>query len=316
MIVLDVALSSGAYGQPKISGIYVAHDEASAIMLQLIQGSNGQVLGTASIVALKKNGKIDSSQKNISGIYDSGQITLSFGGEFFGLFASRLAGTVEGDLITLQTLDDSGKSDSSVFSRSSAREFNDYANRLRVRGTGISTNAALVKNVEGAHAAIRESEIWKQNAQREIESLSAANDRYERIQSKMQILLQNAASVDSFHRSNESFAMYDQYIAGSNLDIHLNSVWQQIWTDSIELSKYFGELRKNCSVPTLQLTSAGATEDLIRRTHIACEEVTNTQKQFEIRRKDFFDKISEEQQFQKEARIKRQALLGQIRKLN
>lgn len=132
----------------------------------------------------------------------------------------------------------------------------------------------------------------------------------------MQILLQNAASVDSFHRSNESFAMYDQYIAGSNLDIHLNSVWQQIWTDSIELSKYFGVLRKNCSVPTLQLTSAGAMEDLIRRTHIACEGVTNTQKQFEIRRKDFFDKISEEQQFQKEARIKRQALLGQIRKLN
>ncbi len=308
VVVLAFMFCLGAEGQARISGAYLAHDNSGAMMLQLTQTNDGQLAGVFSLVLLK-DGKIEASQVSVRGVTDNGQITLTFGEGFLGFGKPTCSGTVRGNTITLQIID-KGKVTPMVLSRASESLFATYTDELKKRATAISTNALLSQFVKAVKQMVPTSDAWISEAQGRVQQYPAIENGYRQIETRMQKLIGRERTIaDSSVRYQISTNVYHLDIEGYNFDTQVDSAWDRLSDGGTNLEKQFATLVNNCKGSEISLRQRGASEELIDGWRTACRNGLVQRDRFQSQLKTIREKRASLKAFQKDAEVRRQAVV-------
>lgn len=301
----------------RISGTYIARDDNSSSMLELTQTNNGQITGLFSIVRLNQKGTIDSFQKPVNGALDNGQLTLSFAGMFFGLDTTTLAGRVRGDEISLESIGKQGTVQSWVFSRASDEDFKNYADQLKAKETAIAINTNIAKVVNTSEATIRRADQWLSDAQLHVGRIPAVTERYQEMEVQLQkIVSRQRMTPSGVLRSQLYVAAIQVNLQGDQLDMQGENVWGAVSGGAANLNERFAELLRDCATPDSQLKARGASDDSLQRLHLSCQDVQRRKDTFSSDLQLVGEKGNLLNQFTKQAKSRREALVEQARSLS
>lgn len=254
--------------QSRISGVYVGHGTGFAEMLQLTQTNNGQISGVFTSIELKE-GNIDSHQTTVSGVIDTGQLTLKFGSF---IFANTLAGTFNGNTIRLQITDSRGNVTSPVLVRSTAEEFKRYAENLKAQGKGMKLNQELLNRAGQFRATIDQAEKWIADAELHERRIPRIKDSYDNIERQMQTLIaRERQTVDSVTRTQISLNVGQGDLAGGQTDLQVEQVWDlSILSNGQSLYQSFAEWDERCG-SSQDFQRRGATTQAVHSWETACK---------------------------------------------
>jgi len=316
LVWVSILLVSTASNASQVSGTYVAHASAFAEMLQLTQTSDGQISGVLSHVELKSDGSVSSEQSPVNGTADAGQLTLKFPGVLSFISGKSLAGTTSGNAIHLQIVDSNGNVSSETFEQSSASQFKVYADEMKSRGQSIAYNAKLLNLAREYRETAANAENWIANAQAHAQKIPNAKADYDRIESQMHSLVERERqTLDSVSRSQLSVAVTQADIAGEQVDIQVQQVWDfGIGDSGVKLEKEFTGWDGNCGTDQ-QLRKRGATDQAISAWDHACKQVAAERAKFEPIYKQMLEQRAELKSFQATAQVHRKALVDQANKM-
>lgn len=316
LVAIAMALVSTACNASQVSGTYVAHASTFAEMLQLTQGADGQISGVLSHVELKSDGSVSSEQSPVNGTADAGQITLKFPSVLSFISGKNLAGTISGNAIHLQIVDSSGNVSSEAFERSSPSLFKSYADEMKSRGRGIAYNAKLLNLARQYRETASSAENWIANAQAHAQRIPNAKADYDRIESQMRSLVgRERRTLDSVTRSQLSVAVTQADIAGEQVDIQVQQIWDfGIGDSGVRLEKEFTSWDGNCGTDQ-QLRRQGATDQAISTWDQACKQVVTERAKFEPIYKRMSEQRAELRSFQATAQARRKALVNEANRL-
>jgi hypothetical protein len=316
LVAIAMALVSTACNASHVSGTYVAHASSFAEMLQLTQGADGQISGVLSHVELKSDGSVRSEQSPVNGTADAGQLTLKFPSVLSFIAGKSLAGSISANAIHLQIVDSRGNVSSETFERSSPSQFKTYADEIKSRGRGIAYNAKLLDLARQYHETVSTAENWIANAQAHAERIPNAKADYDRIESQMRSLVgRERQTLDSVARSQLSVAVTQADIAGEQVDIQLQQIWDfGIGDPGVTLEKEFTSWDGNCGTDQ-QLRKQGATDQAISAWDEACKQLMAERARFESIYKGMSQQITELRLFQVTAQAHRKALVIEANRL-
>lgn len=316
LVWVSILLVSTACNASQASGTYVAHASAFAEMLQLVQTSDGQISGVLSHVELKSDGSVSSEQSPVNGTADAGQLTLQFPSVLSFMSGKSLAGTISGNAIHLQIVDSSGNVSSETFERSSASQFKVYADEMKSRGQSIAYNAKLLNLAREYRETVANAENWIANAQAHAQRIPNAKADYDRIESQMHSLVERERqTLDSVSRSQLSVAVTQADIAGDQVDIQVQQVWDfGIGDSGVRLEKEFTGWDGNCGTDQ-QLRKQGATDQAVSAWDHACNQVAAERAKFEPIYRQMSEQRAELKSFQATAQVHRKALVDQANKM-
>jgi hypothetical protein len=316
LVLVSTLLVGTACNASQISGTYVAHTTTFAEMLQVTQTSNGQINGVFTHAELKEDGSVSSQQADFSGSTDAGQIMLKFPILSFFMSGKSLAGTVSGITIHLQIVDSNGNVSSEAFERGSASQFKAYADEMKSKGQGIAYNAKLMNLAREYRETVANAENWIANAQAHAQRIPNAKADYDRIESQMHSLVERERqTLDSVSRSQLSVAVTQADIAGEQVDIQVQQVWDfNIGDSGVKLEKEFTGWDGNCGTDQ-QLRKQGATDQAISAWDQACKQVVAERAKFEPIYKQMSEQRAELRSFQATAQVHRKALVDQANKM-
>jgi hypothetical protein len=316
VVWVSILLVSTACNASQASGTYVAHASAFAEMLQLTQTSDGQISGVLSHVELKSDGSVRSEQSPVNGTVDAGQLTLKFPSVLSFISGKSLAGTISGNAIHLQIVDSSGNVSSETFERSSASQFKVYADEMKSRGQSIAYNAKLLNLTHEYRETVANAENWIANAQAHAQRIPNAKADYDRIESQMHSLVERERqTLDSVSRSQLSVAVTQADIAGEQVDIQVQQVWDfGIGDSGVILEKEFTGWDGNCGTDQ-QLRKQGATDQVISAWDHACNQVAAARAKFEPIYRQMSEQRAELKSFQATAQVHRKALVDEANRI-
>ncbi len=133
-----VILTAASY--PNISGSYIASDRTGVCWLQLVRTPDDRLTGQLAITTLKPDGTVDQSSVSVNGAVDGENVTLS-GSGFLGLGSFTLAGTLEGDTLTLTGV----QAIPFVFKRSTMSDYQSQVAALNARSQSILNANAVAQ---------------------------------------------------------------------------------------------------------------------------------------------------------------------------
>jgi hypothetical protein len=312
LVAIAMALVSTACNASHVSGTYVAHSSTFAEMLQVAQTSNGQVNGVFTHAERKQDGTVTSQQADFTGTSDAGQIVLKF--PILSIFMSgkSLAGTVSSNAIRLQIVDSNSNVSLEIFERSSPSQFRTYADEMKSRGRSIAYNTKLLDLARQYHETVSTAENWIANAQARAGRIPNAKADYDRIENQMRSLVgRERQTLDSVARSQLSVAVTQADIAGEQVDIQLQQIWDfGIGDTGVALEKEFTTWDGNCGTDQ-QLRKQGATDQAISAWDGACNQVVAERAKFESIYKRMSQQRAELRVFQATAQAHRKALVNE-----
>jgi hypothetical protein len=316
VISVSLLLVGTACQASRISGTYVAHASSFTEMLQLTQTPDGQISGVLSFVELKPDGTIRSEQTPVNGTADAGQLTFKFPTILSFMPARSLAGTISGNTIQLQIVDSSGNVSSEAFERSSPAQFKAYADDMKSEGQAIVYNDKLMNLAEKYRETVANAENWIINAGAHAERIPNSKADYEKIENQMKTLLaQERATSNSVTRSQISVAVSQGDIAGEQVDIQVQQVWDiDIGRTGSELEKTFMGWDGNCGTDQ-QLHKQGATDRAISVWDLACKQVLAERAKFEPIYRHMSEQRAELRSFQATAQAHRKALVNEANRI-
>jgi gas vesicle protein len=316
LVWISILLVSTACNASQASGTYVAHASTFAEMLQLTQTSDGQISGVLSHVELKSDGSVSSELSPVNGTADADQLTLKFPSVLSFISGESLAGTISGNAIHLQIVDSSGNVSSETFERSSVSQFKAYADEMKSRGQGIAYNAKLLNLAREYRETVANAENWIANAQAHAQRIPNAKADYDRIESQMHSLVERERqTLDSVSRSQISVAVTQADIAGEQVDIQVQQVWDLGIGDSgAKLEKEFTGWDGNCGTDQ-QLRKQGATDQAISAWDQACKQAMSERAKFEPIYKQMSEQRAELRSFQATAQAHRKNLVGEANRI-
>lgn len=263
-----VLIADASRAETRISGTYVTHGADFADMLQLTQTEGGRITGVLSEVTLKPDGKITSEQGPVSGAIDGGQITLSFS---FGLLSGgSIAGTVGGNAIQLSAVGKNGNVVAWTYARGTPAEFQTYANQFQARSQAIVLSARVEKVAKTMEQTVRDAKAWGTDAEVHLQRIPSVKEYYQKISAKMETLLQRKRMApNAVMRSQIGVAITQGSVAGTQVDVQANAVWDRIEERGAALSRSFASYPPSC-VTSEELAARGASQAAIARWQSAC----------------------------------------------
>jgi hypothetical protein len=316
LILVCIVLVGTACNASQISGTYVAHASSVTEMLQMTQTSDGQVNGVLTHVELNDDGNVSSEQASFSGSTAAGQITLKFPILSFLLSGQSLAGTVSGNTIRLQIVDSKGNVSTEVFEKSSPSQFKTYADEMRSKGQRIAYNTKLLNLAQQYRESVANAESWIANAEAHAERVPRAKVGYEKIEEEMKSLVgREQQTTDSVTRSQIAVAVTQEDIAGEQLDIQVQQVWDLgIGDTGSKLEKDFASWDGNCGTDH-QLRKLGATDQVISAWDQACKEVVAERAKFEPIYRRLSEQRADLKSFQVTAQAHRKSLVNEANRI-
>jgi hypothetical protein len=315
-LVLVSLLLMGACNASQVSGTYVAHASSFAEMLQLTLTSNGQINGVFTHAELKEDGSVSSQQADFSGSTDAGQIMLKFPILSFFMSGKSLAGTIRGNTINLQIVDSNGNVSTEAFERSNPSRFKAYADEMRLKGQAIAYNTKLLNLAQQYRETVSNTENWIANAQAHASRIPNGKSDYEKIESRMQSLVgRERQTLDSVTRSQISVAVMQGDIAGDQIDVQVQQIWDfGIGDPGVKLEKEFTDWDGNCGKDQ-ELRKQGATDQAIAAWDQACKQVVVERAKFEPIFKQMHQQRADLRAFQAAAKTHRKELVNEANRL-
>jgi hypothetical protein len=316
LVLIPLLLVATACNASPVSGTYVAHAPTFAEMLQLTQTPDGQISGVLSYVVLKSDGQIISEQTPVSGTADAGQLTLKFPGILSFISGKSLAGTVSGNTIRLQMVDANGNVSSEAFERSSPSQFKAYADEMKSKGQAMAYNTKLLNLAQQYRETVANAESWIANAEAHAARIPNAKADYDKIESQMRTLVvRERATLDSVTRSQISVAVTQADIAGEQVDIQVQQIWDLGIGDSgTKLEKEFTGWDGNCGTDQ-QLRKQGATDQAISAWDEACKQVVVERAKFEPTYNRIGEQRADLKSFQATAQAHRKTLVNEANRI-
>lgn len=316
MLLVSLLSLGTACNASQVSGTYVAHAPTFAEMLQLTQTHEGQINGVFTHVELKDDGTVSSRQADFSGTTDAGQITLKFPILSFFMSGRSLAGTISGGTIHLQIVDSSGNVSTEAFERSSSSQFKAYADDMKSKGLAIAYNAKLLSLAQQYRETVANAENWIANAEAHARRITNAKADYEKLENQMRSLVgRERQTLDAVTRSQISVAVTQADIAGEQVDIQVQQVWDiSIGESGSQLEKQFTGWDGNCGTDQ-ELSKQGATDRTIATWEQACQQVVEERAKFEPIYRHMSEQRAELRSFQATAQVHRKALVDQANKM-
>jgi len=316
LVLVPLLLVVTASAVSQVSGTYVAHTSAFTEMLQLTQTPDGQISGVLSYVGLKSDGQISSEQTPVNGSADAGQLTLKFPTILSFIPGKSLAGTVSGNTIRLQMVDANGNVSSEAFERSSPSQFKAYADELRSKGQAIAYNTKLLNLAQQYRETVTNAENWIANAEAHAARIPNAKSDYDKIESQMRSLVgRERATLDSVTRSQISVAVTQADIAGEQVDIQVQQIWDfGIGNSGTKLEKEFTGWDGNCGTDQ-ELRKQGATDRAIETWGRACKDVVAERAKFEAIYKRMSEQRVDLKSFQATAQAHRKTLVNEANRI-
>jgi len=316
LVLVWILLVGTACNASRISGTYVAHASTFAEILQLTETDNGQLNGVLSLVELKHDGTVGSEQTPVSGTVDSDQLTLKFPTILSFISGRSLSGTINGSTIHLQIVDSDGNVSSEEFVRSTPAQFKVYADEMKSKGRGIVYNTKLLNLAQEYRETVANAETWIANAEAHAQRISNAKADYDKIESEMRWLVgREQQTTDSVARSQIAVAVTQEDIAGEQVDIQVQQVWDiGIGDSGSKLEKDFADWDGNCGTDQ-ELRKQGANDRAIEAWDRACKEVVAERAKFE----PIYRRLSEQRaalkSFQVTAQAHRKGLVNEANRI-
>jgi hypothetical protein len=316
LVLVPLLLVAAACNAAQVSGTYVAHSHTFTEMLQLTQTPDGQISGVLSYVGLKSDGQISSEQSPVNGTADAGQLTLKFPSILSFIPGRSLAGSVSGNTIRLQIVDSHGNVSSESFERSNPSQFKTYADEMKSKGQAIVYNAKLLNLARQYSETVASAEHWIATAQAHAERIPNAKADYDKIESRMNSLVsRERQTVDSVTRSQIAVAVTQADIAGEQVDIQVQQVWDiGIGESGSKLEKDFTGWDGNCGTDE-RLRKQGATDQAIAAWDEACKQVVAERAKFESIYKQMSERRATLKSFQTGAQAYRKALVSEANRI-
>jgi hypothetical protein len=285
-------------------------------MLQLTETDNGQLSGVFSHVELKQDGNVSSEQTAVSGTADAGQITLRFPVFLSFLSGKSLAGTIIGNTIRLQIVDSYGNVSSEEFLRGTPAQFKAYADDMKAKGQQIVYNTKLLNLAQEYRETVANAEHWIANAEAHAERIPNAKADYDKIESEMRLLVgREKQTTDSVTRSQIAVSVTQEDIAGEQVDIQVQQVWDiGIGDSGSKLEKDFADWDGNCGTDQ-ELRKQGGNDRAIEAWDRACKEVVAERAKFEPIYRRLSEQRADLKSFQVTAQAHRKALVNEANRI-
>jgi hypothetical protein len=273
-----IALLSCGKTDP-VSGTFVSHGDRDAMMLQLSQSENGQILGTYSYVQLNGLNSVKSGQTKVTGAVNAGEITLSFGG-LLGVSDTR-SGTANRDTIRLQTLGEHGEVFNSTFQRSSAEEFGRLSDGLRRREKTADLTAHLDTRLREVQNIIGGVDAWIAEANLHAARIPAVEDTYRHINDRMRELINlEQRTPNPVQRGQLSVQVSQVHVSASQYDLQGEAVWSGVMDRAKAINVGLNTFIADCATPDAKLQQAGIGPNELRKWRDQCSDARNAQTRF------------------------------------
>lgn len=316
LILVWILFVGTACHASRISGTYVAHAPTFAEMLQLTETDNGQLGGVLSLVELKQDGNVGSEQTPVSGTTDAGQLTLKFPNILSFISGKSLAGTISGSTIHLQIVDSNGNVSSEEFVRSTPAQFKAYADEMKSKGQRLVYNTKLLSLAQEYRETVANAENWIANAEALAERIPNAKADYDKIESEMRSLVgREQQASDSVTRSQIAVAVMQEDIAGEQVDIQVQQVWDTgIGDTGSKLEKDLAGWDGSCGTDQ-ELRKQGANDRAIEMWDRACKEVVAERVKFEPIYRRLSEQRADLKSFQVTTQAHRRALVAEANRI-
>jgi hypothetical protein len=286
-------------------------------MLQLTETDNGQISGVLSWAELKSDGRVTSEQAPVSGAVDADQMTLSIRSDLLSLLVgNRVAGSVKGSTIQLQTISSSGNVTSHVFARGAASEFRAYSDQLKSKGAGIVLSRKLTDGAQRFRQTIQDAEKWIASAELHAQRIQAVRTRYQEIEAKMQSLLADErVTSNAVERSQISVSINQGDIAGEQIDIGVEQVWDiNIGESGKRIADDFARWNGKCGDAT-ELQRRGAIGQAPEAWEGACKRALAEREKFAPVFKKIMEQRAELKSLQATAQTHRKAIVAEANRM-
>jgi len=137
---------------PNLSGAYMARDETSVLMLQVVAGADNQLSGTMHHVSLEANGRIKTFTASVAGVVSGGDLAMVIKPNGMLTTTTNLSATYKPGVISL-TWVGSDQVSTSVLRRRNISEFTRYVEELQQRGGAIRAERAEQRRQRQARSA-------------------------------------------------------------------------------------------------------------------------------------------------------------------
>jgi len=150
------------------------------------------------------------------------------------------------------------------------------------RGQVIAYNAKLLNLAQQYRQTVANAENWIANAQAHAKFIPNGKADYDKIESRMQELVgRERRTLDGVTRSQISVAVMQADIAGDQVDIQVQQVWDfGIGDPGVQLEKVFRGWDGNCGTDR-ELKKQGATDQTIEAWDGACKQLVAERAKFE-----------------------------------
>jgi hypothetical protein len=309
MTMLTQGCNSG-----RVSGTYIAKGDNSVSMLQLGQAQSGQITGVLSTIELSPDGRLSSDNTSITGgVFDGGQLTLTL---HPGIFGTNISGRKQGSRIQLQWAGEKGAVASAEYVPGSQEQFARYANQLKGKAGSIVLSSGLATRARKLTEAVNRAEQWMSNAQVHAQRIPNARSMYQQIESRMRTLLvREHSTANSVARSQISVMVNQGDIAGNQVDIDVDQVWDQsLGTEGSSIRQTMAGYRTLCE-SWRELDKHGASPDAERAWRNACDTLGNEQNKFEPVYQRIVEQRNDLRRFQAQEKANRAALVTEASRM-
>lgn len=201
---------------PDMSGAYMARDETSILMLQVVVGADDRLSGTMHHVSLEANGRIKTFTASVAGVVSGGDLAMAIKPNGMLTTTTNLSATYKPGSISL-TWVDSDQVSTSILRRRSMSEFTGYVEQLQQRGSTIRAERADQRRQDQARRAAEQRRRAITNLAAELERAGA----------------RHAQSLERVAQRNNGFKE-----ASAQMDL-----WLSQWRNAPERSHVRGDLR-------------------------------------------------------------------------
>jgi flagellin-like hook-associated protein FlgL len=165
-------------------------------------------------------------------------------------------------------------------------------------------------------ATVANAENWIANAEAHAQRIPTAKADYEKIESEMRLLLgRERQTLDSVTRTKIAVAVMQADVAGEQIDIQVQQVWDIAIGDSgAKLEKGFRSWDGNCGTDH-ELQRQGANDRAIEAWDRACKEVVLERAKFEAIYKRIAEQRADLKSLQETAQAHQKALVNEANRI-
>jgi hypothetical protein len=313
-----------AASHPNISGPYIASDQGSVCWLQLVRTPDNHLTGQLAVSTLQPDGTVEQKSTAVTGAVDDENVTIS-GSSFLGLPSFTLAGTLEGNTLTLTGV----QAIPLVFKRSKMSAYQAQVAALNARSQSLLKAKAVAQAQQKTYVAqadfVREiDQLIAKMAQFDSEA-DIHLGRFPNAEKGYEAITAKAASYIARERQLAGIQnAYNTRVQLSNAVIQAENATEQMHNQGVSLqSSLEGNIEPLADQATafeqqchaVSQSSGNLTPAEIQNVSAACDRLTSAEAPFQQKYAAMSDGLAHLEQVYQRERDKQEGLIQESERL-